>query len=183
MKVYIVHGYGGTPDKHWFAYLENELIKLGINCCRLAMPNTNSPTPTEWLEHLRQNVQIDDETIMIGHSLGCVAILNFLSRFYEKPKAAIFVAGFYQPLDNLPELTPFSNLYAVSPPLMPFPSYVIAAQNDTVVPHEFSDRLAQHLNGHYIRLPEGGHFLGEEGWQTFPLVLKLIKILFKVGGE
>lgn len=178
MKVYIVHGYGGTPEKHWFPYLASELEALGIDCLRLEMPDTENPHPEKWLDHLRQQVQIDEQTVIIGHSLGCIASLNFLARGYEKPKAAIFVSGFYQPLDNLPELTPFSNLYAVSPPLMPFPTYVISAVNDTVVPHEFSDRLAQHLGATYLRFPQGGHFLEEEGWQQFPALLKLIKTIF-----
>lgn len=175
MKVYIVHGYGGLPDKHWFPYLKLELSRFGVECHCLEMPETETPRSEQWLSYMQQYVELNEQTIFIGHSLGCLAILNFLARFYEQPKAAIFVSGFYQPLPHLPELISFSNLYAISPPLMPFKSYVISALDDKVVPHEYSDRLAQHLHADYIRLPIGGHFCEEDGWTEFPLVLKLIK--------
>ncbi len=174
-QVYIVHGYTASPDNHWFPWLEQQLAQRGIACQRLAMPDSAQPNPQKWLDHLNQQVKIDDQTIVIGHSLGCIAWLNFLARNYERPRGAIWVSGFYQPLDTLPELTPFCNLYAVSPPCLAFPSTVISALDDSIVPHQYSDELAKHLKADYIRLPSGGHFLDREGWTTFPLVLERIQ--------
>ncbi|AWY44737.1 alpha/beta hydrolase [Glaesserella parasuis] len=74
----------------------------------------------------------------------------------------------------MPELTTFSNVYAVSPDCQPFKSYVVASLDDTVVPHQYSDDLAKHLKADYIRLPTGGHFLDREGWNKFELILELI---------
>lgn len=178
-KVYIVHGYTASGDKHWFPWLESQLAELNIECHRLTMPNSDNPVPTEWLNSLVRSINIEPDTVVIGHSLGCIALMTFLARHYESPAGAIFVSGFYQPLDNLPQLTAFSNLYAVSPPLMPFKSYVVAAYNDTIVPHQYSDALAQHLQADYIRLPTGGHFLDREGCTEFPLILELIRKLLK----
>ncbi len=178
-KVYIVHGYTASADKHWFPWLAQELAKIGVECYRLNMPDSSSPNPDKWLRHLEEHVSIDDETIVVGHSLGCIAWLNFLARNFLKPKAAIFVSGFYQPLDTIPELSSFSNSYAVAPSCLPFKSYVIAALDDTIVPHPYSDELAKHLKADYIRLPSGGHFLDREGWTEFPLAMDLIKKQFK----
>lgn len=179
MKVYIVHGYSASPDSHWFPWLEAQLVEQGIACERVAMPNSANPTPDAWLQQLAQRVTIDDQTVVIGHSLGCIALMNFLARNYEKPKGAIFVSGFYQPLNTLPELTPFSNVYAVSPPLLAFPSYVVTAEDDEIVPPSYSDALASHLQATYLRLPKGGHFLDREGWTQFPLLLTLLSALFE----
>lgn len=176
-KVYIVHGYTASPENHWFPWLEQQLRAKGIECHRLGMPNSDDPTPDGWLNALQEQVEIDAQTVVVGHSLGCIAWLNFLARNYEKPAGAVLVSGFYQPLDNLPKLTPFSNVYAVSPPLMPFKSYVVAALDDAIVTHSHSDELAKHLNADYIRLPKGGHFLDRDGWTEFPLVLELVEKL------
>lgn len=176
-KVYIVHGYTASAEKHWFPWLEKALGKEGVTCERLTMPHSENPSPEQWLAHLEQVVSIDAETVVIGHSLGCVSLMTFLARHYERPAGAIFVSGFYQPLETLPQLTPFSNLYAISPPLMNFKSFVVAALNDSVVPHSYSDALAQHLKADYIRLPQGGHFLDREGCTEFPLILDLIRQL------
>ena len=34
-QVYIVHGYGATPDNHWFKWLEEELKKHKIKAYRI----------------------------------------------------------------------------------------------------------------------------------------------------
>ncbi|WP_373778546.1 RBBP9/YdeN family alpha/beta hydrolase [Glaesserella sp.] len=176
-QVYIVHGYGAAPEKHWFPWLENELAKIGIVCQRLAMPESGNPSVEKWLQHLEKHLIVNEQTVIVAHSLGCIATLNFLAKNFEKPAGAVFVSGFYQPLETLPELSTFSNLYAVQPPLMPFKSYVVASLDDSVVPHKYSDALAQHLKSDYIRLPQGGHFLDIEGMTEFPLVLELVKKL------
>lgn len=180
MKVYIVHGYNASPSSHWFPWLQQALSEIGVVCDCLTMPDSAHPTPDSWLSALSDKVRIDENTVVVGHSLGCIALMNFLARNYEKPAGAVFVSGFFEPLDNLPELTIFSNVYAVSPPLMPFPSYVVASLDDTVVPHRYSDELAKHLNAEYIRLPKGGHFLGCEGYTEFPLVFELVRKLLKL---
>ncbi len=43
-KVYIVHGYTASADKHWFPWLEQELAKIGVECYRLNMPDSSSQT-------------------------------------------------------------------------------------------------------------------------------------------
>ncbi|MCK3655230.1 esterase [Pasteurellaceae bacterium Macca] len=173
-QVYIIHGYTASPDNHWFPWLEQALVERGIRCHRLAMPDSQHPTPEKWLDYLKTQIQCDEPTVIVGHSLGCIASLNFLAKQFERPVGGVWVSGFYQPLTTIPELTPFSNLYAILPPLMPFKSYVVASMTDTIVPHQYSDQLAQHLNAEYIRLPEGGHFLDREGYTEFPLVLELV---------
>ncbi|OOH90907.1 esterase [Pasteurellaceae bacterium 15-036681] len=174
-KVYIVHGYGANPEKHWFPWLEKELTQLGIECQRLAMPDTDNPNASKWIEHLEQNVIVDEQTVIVAHSLGCIASLNFLAKNFERPAGAVLVSGFHQPIEHLSELTPFTNIYAVQPPLMPFKSYVVAALDDEVVPHQHSDALAQQLKADYIRLPTGGHFLDREGCTELPIVLELVQ--------
>lgn len=176
-QVYIVHGYGANADKHWFLWLEQALVKIGVGCERLNMPDSEHPSLDRWLSHLNENVELNDQTIFVGHSLGCIAILNFLAKQQEKIKGAVFVSGFYQPLDNLPELTPFTNYYAILPTPPAFPAYVVSALDDTVVNHKQSDKLAQHLRADYIRLNQGGHFLDREGVTELPIVFELVKKL------
>lgn len=176
-QVYIVHGYTANADKHWFPWLEQELEKCGVSCERLNMPDSANPSLDGWLNHLAQNVELTDQTVFVGHSLGCIAILNFLAKNYAKIKGAVFVSGFYQPVANLPELAAFTNYYAILPSVSSFPSYVVSALDDNIVNHQYSDALAQHLRADYIRLNQGGHFLDREGVTELPVVLELVKKL------
>lgn len=181
-KVYIVHGYGATAESNWFPWLEAELTQRGIACERLNMPDTQAPNAGKWLDYLIANVEIDDQTVVVGHSLGCIALMNFLAKTYARPAGAVFVSGFYQPVEGLAELEGFSNLYAILPPLTDFPRYVLAANDDNIVPQHYSDKLAQHLNATYLRLPHGGHFIDQEGYTALPEVLELIEKLLATQG-
>lgn len=175
-QVYIVHGYTANADKHWFPWLENQLTKIGISCERLNMPDSANPSLDRWLTHLA-SIKVNAETIFVGHSLGCIAILNFLAKQQLQIKGAVFVSGFYQPLPNLPELSAFTNYYAILPSPPTFPVYVVSALDDNVVAHQYSDALAVHMKADYIRLNQGGHFLDREGFTELPVVLELVKKL------
>lgn len=175
MKVYIIHGYTASPDDHWFPWLEKELKQIGIECYRLAMPDSHNPTPEKWVSYLEQNTEIDEQTVIVAHSLGTITTLGFLAKNNLKPAGVVLVSGFYQSLHTIPELTPFADFYAKQSACCNLKSHVIAALDDHIVPHQYSDALAQHLKADYIRLNQGGHFLDREGWTTFPLVLDLIK--------
>ncbi|WP_419693034.1 RBBP9/YdeN family alpha/beta hydrolase [Mannheimia haemolytica] len=178
-QVYIVHGYTANADKHWFPWLEQELAKCGVSCERLNMPDSAKPSLDGWLSHLEKKVELTEQTVFVGHSLGCIAILNFLAKNYAKIKGAVFVSGFYQPVENLPELSAFTNYYVILPSVSSFPSYVVSALDDKVVNHQYSDALAQHLHADYIRLNQGGHFLDREGVTELPVVLELVKKLLE----
>lgn len=177
-QVYIIHGYTANADKHWFPWLAKELNKLGISCQRLNMPDSEKPSLDSWLAHLSQNIILDEETIFVGHSLGCITILNFLAKRKIQIKGAVFVSGFYQPLENLPELSSFTDYYATTLSNLPdFPAYVVSALDDKIVNHKHSDALAVHLQADYIHLNQGGHFLDREGITELPIVLELVKKL------
>ncbi len=108
-KVYIIHGYTGYPDKNWFPWLKLELEKLGIQVFVPAMPHTEAPQYSEWLAYLQSLVQKpDSDTYFVGHSLGCITILQYLNNLSAPIKigGAVLVAGFSTPI-HLTELNSF----------------------------------------------------------------------------
>ncbi len=178
-QVYIIHGYDATPNNHWFRWLENELYKKGIKAYCLTMPNAKNPKAEEWLNQMKKDVKINEQTVIVGHSLGTIATLNYLADTKQNVLGIVLVSGFYEPLSWAPQLNPFIEMYkqkATKPNTKH--SVVIAALNDSVVPHQLSDNLARHLQAKYVRLPEGGHFLRREGFTSFPLVLDEILRIF-----
>lgn len=174
IRIYITHGYTANKDKHWFPWLEKKLAEQGIECQRLTMPNSDNPMPETWLKYHQEKIMLDENTILIGHSLGCIATLNFLATQQQKIKGVIFISGFYEKLSNLPELDCFVDFYQNLTACKPENSFVLASLNDHIVPHQYSDHLAQFLGAEYIRLPKGGHFLDREGVTELPIVLELV---------
>ena len=82
MKFVIIHGAYGNPSENWIPWLRESLEKLG----EVIVPEF--PTPEgQSLENWRNVFDSSDEnTILIGHSLGPAFILDILER--NKAKAA-----------------------------------------------------------------------------------------------
>lgn len=97
----IIHGWGADSQSNWFPWLAEELRKYDFLVQVPDFPNTNFPKLTEWLKFFEENVTVNKDTILIGHSLGPPFILRLLEKFPEgkKVKAAFLVSGFERPLE------------------------------------------------------------------------------------
>ena len=92
--MYIVHGYGSTPDDHWLKWLEEELKKHKIKAYRIAMPSPDNPNIDDWIATLKKQVNVTPETVIVEHSLGTITIVDFLLEIKKEPKAIVLVGGY-----------------------------------------------------------------------------------------
>jgi uncharacterized protein len=95
--VAIIHGWKGRPDTNWKPWLAHQLQERGIKADVPAMPNPDNPIQSEWVDKIAQTIGTPAiDTYLVGHSLGCIAILRYLETLDENQKigGAIFVAGF-----------------------------------------------------------------------------------------
>ena len=96
-RAFIIHGYLGRPDEAWQPWLRAELEKRGFIVQLPAMPHPDRPTIPEWVGFIAQLVgEPDRETVLIGHSLGCQAVLRYLETLGEAGKSVqktVLVAG------------------------------------------------------------------------------------------
>ena len=81
----------------------------------LAMPNPDKPSTTAWQFTLDQHIgKPDAYTFLVGHSLGCITLLHFLSRQQpQKIGGLLLAAGFADTLPPLPALDAY--IKAASP--------------------------------------------------------------------
>ncbi len=96
-RVFLIHGWEGSPGKNWFVWMKKELEQRGFNVIALAMPDSTNPKRDAWVSHLAETVGApNEETYFIGHSLGCITILRYLETLQENQKigGAVLVAGF-----------------------------------------------------------------------------------------
>lgn len=100
-RAIIVHCWGGNPDYCWYPWVKSELEKKGFEVTVPAMPDADNPRLEKWLSHLESVVgEPDDELVMVGHSIGTVAILRYLETLSddERIDKVILVAGFTDPI-------------------------------------------------------------------------------------
>lgn len=94
-RVFLIHGWEGYPKEGWFPWLSAELSKKGFKVQVLPMPNSQSPKIEEWVPFLAKNVgEIDENTVLIGHSIGCQTIWRYLESLKEDERitGAVLVA-------------------------------------------------------------------------------------------
>ena len=105
-RVIIVHRWDGNPKGDWYPWLKKELEKIGFKVIIPAMPNSSEPQIEEWVSHLQKTVgKLDEETLFVGHSIGCQAIMRSLEKLprHTKVTGCVFVAGFFDLIIHSPE--------------------------------------------------------------------------------
>lgn len=173
-RVIITHGYQSSPMRNWFEWLKEKLENQDIEVIIPNMPNPDHPVRADWLDCLEKTVgTIDENTFFVAHSLGCVTTLFFLGEQKEKAGGLILVAGFSEKLTVIPELelytsvpVNFENIKKIVSPIT-----VFASEQDYIVPFELTKRMAENLDAKLISMPNSGHFMQEDGFETFPALL------------
>ena len=113
-QVIFVPGFGLSAPLEiddWSGWLADETRKCGFDFKLLSMPDIMYPEVDQWLSFLeKQNIDIDNNTYFVGHSLGCITIARFLEKLPSKSiaRGCIFIAGFCSlPKIPLPRITGF----------------------------------------------------------------------------
>ncbi|MNH58551.1 putative hydrolase YdeN [compost metagenome] len=178
-KVYIVHGYGASPDSHWFPWLANQVkINKNIEVMCVPLPNPETPKLSEWLAALDQHTpSLDEDSYFVAHSLGAITLLRFLHDRQETIGGLLLVSGFTNSLSRLPQLDAFTvdQLNFSTLRNLSKQSIVIAAKDDTIVPYTETALLAEKLAATLITLEHGGHFLKEDGFVEFPVAYEQLR--------
>ena len=175
-KLIIVHGFEGSPENGWLPWLKGEVERKGWEAHAPPLPNTNDPKVHEWLPALIQATgEVDENTYMVGHSLGCITILRFLETLKDEESigGAVLVAGFDNPLGNKRIDDFFQapvNWEKAKRVCKKF--VVIHSEDDPYVPADNGVRLKNNLGAKKILVSGYRHFSGDEGVTSLPLVLR-----------
>lgn len=178
-NVLIVHGLGGNSRCNWFPWLKEELEKLGSNVVVPDFPNSNTPKLDEWLSELKKD-SLDDTWILIGHSLGCLFILDVLELLNKSVKAAFLVAGF---TGLLPDKGINSLIKTFADKEFDWEKirancssfYVINSDNDPYIPLEAAYQLSLNLAVEVTLIKGAGHFNEAAGYVKFQKLLAMVK--------
>jgi len=177
-RVFLIHGWDGRPNGHWFPYLSLELKANGFEVFAPQMPSAAEPKLSQWLSFLKDYVgKPDKDTYFLGHSLGCITIARYLAALSPKAQVGgcVFAAGFSGRID-VPEIAEF-----YSAPFEPEKArqhcekfVMIFSDNDSYVPMEKSLGFAKQLGAKTILERGKGHFTAGEGVIALPSALSTL---------
>ena len=181
--VYIIHGYQAVPEDHWFPWLEQHILQTGAQVERVFLADSAHPDAEVWQACLSaQCTVLNEHTIIVAHSLGCLSSLHFLSQALQNASiaAGIFVSGFTEKLKALPELNGFIESQTIDDKLLRqhiLRRYVFLSTNDPIVPPPLTLRFAHTLNAQVFEVKQAGHFMQEDGYIAFPQLWDVLRPL------
>ena len=181
-KVFIIHGFDGSPNGGWRPWLMGELEKTDVYACALAMPDPANPICDEWVDEVARHVNRDknDEMYLVGHSLGVPTILRYLEQLKTITiQGAVLVSGSSEKNNNR-KMDSFLERSFDFPIIKSKAKQfcIIHGDNDPNVPLSNAEFLADKLEGDLIVVPNGGHLNGSSGWLTLPQVLEALQKMF-----
>src|SRR3989338_9052249 len=88
-KVYIIHGWDGNPKEPMLQWLKINLEEEGYKVGVPLMPEPETPKIAAWVGKLKEIVvEPDENTILVGHSVGCKRCFAILKLCRKKKKIA-----------------------------------------------------------------------------------------------
>lgn len=178
----ILHGTDGYPTENWFDWLRIELEKESYKVWVPQLPDCNKPNIDKYNKFIlsNKNWNFNNESIIVGHSSGAVAILGLLEALPDdiKVDTCYLVGSFRNNLDwdALDELflRPF-DFEKIKTKAKKF--VFIHSDNDPYCPLDHAKYLSEQVDGELIIKEGQKHFsvgtVGEQ-YRQFPFLLDLI---------
>lgn len=171
MKVILMHGKDTNPGDKWYPWFREQMELKNIEAHIPELPNSSDPELAAWLSVL-EDLHPDENTILLGHSRGGVAVLRYLERLPEnaKVKKVILLAANSGLAKNLamPTESNFGFYTQEGYDFEKIKSHcsdfvVFHSEDDKWVPFGHGKENAEGLNAKFITFKDKGHFGKNDG--------------------
>ena len=173
-KVLLLHGWGGSDDPHWQAWLAGELAKDYGTVVFPLLDNPHFPTKNRWIKQFKKVLEAFQPDTVICHSLANTVWFHLCNEGKIAPvKRLLLVAP---PRLDL-ELETIKTFFPVDVPKNLFAEEVlmITSDNDPYMTSEEASTLQQALGVKMKVLHHAGHINEESGYGKWPWILKEVR--------
>lgn len=183
----IIHGWDGNPDEPMLQWIKAELEKRGFEVSVPVMPDSAEPIIDAWVNMLKETVKLSEHTFLVGHSIGCQAVLRYIETLSPDTRIEeiILIAPWMQ-LDMNTIEEEGKEMAEVARPWMETPidfakiksqverTVAIFSDNDRYVPLDQKQLFERELDAETIVEHSKGHFTVSEGITDLPSILEAI---------
>ncbi len=132
IRYLIVPGWQGSPEDHWQTHWQDSLP----NSARVEQTDWLTPRREDWVAALAEAVAADNTAvILIAHSLGCIAVAHWARtaplHLVRRVQGALLVAP--ADVERLACAAALRNFAPIPGDRLPFPSQVVASDNDAAI--------------------------------------------------
>lgn len=184
MKNYIIiHGSFGNPQENWFPWLKEILEKEGFGCLVPQFPINDEQNYENWksvLDTLKQQRKINEETIIIAHSIASIFVVKWVAETNTKIEKLISVSGFnnHTLIKEFDDVN-FSFFISDNTQFEKFKTLVknticFLSDNDPYIPLHKLNEFAELTKSTKVFISGAGHFNKSAGYLQFPQILEFV---------
>lgn len=175
--IFNIPGLRNSGPQHWQSYWERLHPE---DCQRIIQDDWAAPECQAWTARVEEVLQAHDsqQLLLTGHSVGCATIVNWHRRYRRPLAGALLVAPSDVEHPGYPSyIRGFAPLFLEN---LPFPSIVVASDDDPVVSLERARYFARCWGSELVVLSTAGHIEEEprfgpweEGWELLRRLEKM----------
>jgi predicted alpha/beta hydrolase family esterase len=174
-KALMLHSWYGGATKGWCPWLKSELENKGYKVWIPTLPTMDSPQPDmePMLKVIFDKKFVDEDTVVVGHSLGAVLAIRLAERV--KFRVGIVLAGW-----DFDDLDPRDDLFWPNPidherVRLNVPTWIVPiSENDPYISPYMTERMAERLGGKAIMMGKKGHFTKNDGVTEVREILEFV---------
>ena len=173
-KVLLLHGWGGSDDPHWQAWLAGEIAKDYGTVAFPLLDHPHFPSKNRWVKQVKALLEEFRPDVVICHSLANTLWFHLCNEGeIETVERLLLVAP---PRLDL-ELDTIKSFFPVEPPKALYADEVmlVTSDNDPYMTAAEAAALQKALGVEMKVLESAGHINAESGFGEWPWVLKWVK--------
>lgn len=173
-----IPGLHNSDNDHWQSIWEKNNPK---SFTRIEQENWDNPDCEKWVSKIESTLLKYDKSnlILIGHSIGCMAIVHWLNQYNHSVKGVLLVAPSDAEKPNFPAyITGFTPI-----PITPLKvqSIVVGSTNDHVTSIERLKHFSEHWGSELIILENAGHIETKSGFGNWVEGFSILSAFNKKG--
>ncbi|HEY6272782.1 MAG TPA: prephenate dehydrogenase/arogenate dehydrogenase family protein [Terriglobales bacterium] len=175
--VLVIPGWHNSGPRHWQTIWEQQNPIF----LRVQQKDWEFPHREWWVERISEEVrQSPAPIVFVAHSLGCVAVAHWCQAATDavhKIKGALLVAP--ADVDNKDSPRQTKDFSPVPRRLLPFPSILVASNNDPFLTLNRARELAHVWGSRMVDIGAAGHINGDSGLADWPEGKRLLRHLIE----
>lgn len=163
MKVVFIPGNGNcTTNDNWFPRVKSDLEAQGLEVVAATFPDPELARESYWIPFLQNDLKVDENTILVGHSSGAIAAMRLAEK--QKILGSVLVGAYHTDLgmdtekqsgyfdrpwnwDKIRENQQWTILFA--------------SEDDPWIPIEEPRSIKSQIDCEYYEFKDQGHFGGD----------------------
>ena len=165
-KILFVHGWTASSKTDFYPSLAPLLDTAGVDYVIPDLPGGKYPQAKVWLQRIHEVIKNNAKPLVIvGHSLGTRAAQLYIEKYHPQVEYLFLIAAFADRLENAKrrggDAYPDFFMHKIDKDMirkMVTQGYVLHSKDDSSIPFDQAEEIAQDLNAELVVSEDRDHF-------------------------